>query len=104
MSETAVLSSPTSQVSKRLEAHHLDAWYGEAQVLRDVSIEMRPGEVATLVGRNGAGKTTLLRCIMGLHRKVRGEITFGDESLTALSPDRRARSGLGWVPDDRGIY
>lgn len=82
----------------------LSAWYGEAQVLRDVSIEVAPGEVATLVGRNGAGKTTLLRAVMGLHRSVRGEVGYGGRDLTRLPANSRARAGLGWVPDDRGIY
>ncbi len=82
----------------------LSAFHGEAQVLRDVSIDVSPGEVVTLVGRNGAGKTTLLRSIMGLHRNIRGSITLDGTTLDGRSPDKRARLGLGWVPDDRGIY
>ena len=82
----------------------LSAWHGEAQVLRDVSIDVSPGEVVTLVGRNGAGKTTLLRSIMGLHRSTRGSITLDGTTLDGRSADKRARLGLGWVPDDRGIY
>ena len=82
----------------------LSAFHGEAQVLRDVSIDVSAGEVVTLVGRNGAGKTTLLRSIMGLHRNVRGTITLDGTTLDGRSPDKRARLGLGWVPDDRGIY
>ena len=87
-----------------LEVSGLSAWYGEARVLDDVDLRVDPGEVVTLVGRNGAGKTTLLRSIMGLHRTVRGSVTWGGTDLLKASPDRRARAGIGWVPDDRGIY
>ena len=87
-----------------LEVSGLSAWYGEARVLDDVDLRVDPGEVVTLVGRNGAGKTTLLRSIMGLHRSVRGSVTWGGTDLLKASPDRRARAGIGWVPDDRGIY
>jgi len=82
----------------------LNAFYGEAQVLTDVSLSVQPGEVVTLVGRNGAGKTTLLRSIMGLQRELRGDIRLDGTSITPWSPNKRARAGIGWVPDDRGIY
>ena len=87
-----------------LDVDGLSAWYGEARVLTDVSLTVRPGEVVTLVGRNGAGKTTLLRSIMGLHRQVEGTVTFDGRDLGKRSPDSRAKAGIGWVPDDRGIY
>jgi branched-chain amino acid transport system ATP-binding protein len=82
----------------------LSAWYGEAQVLRAVSLEVNQGEVVTLVGRNGAGKTTLLRCVIGLHRQMQGQMLLADSDLTRLSSHERARRGLGYVPDDRGVY
>ncbi|GAA4072635.1 ABC transporter ATP-binding protein [Actinomadura miaoliensis] len=87
-----------------LRVDRLSAWYGEAQALREVSLEVAEGEIVTLVGRNGAGKTTLLRCLMGLHGKTAGTIEFLGQDVTALGPHRRARRGLGYVPDDRGIY
>ncbi|TQJ49325.1 ABC transporter ATP-binding protein [Phycicoccus sp. SLBN-51] len=87
-----------------LAVESLSAWYGEARVLTDVSLAVQPGEVVTLVGRNGAGKTTLLRSIMGLHRQVEGTIRWGGRELGKASPDARAKAGIGWVPDDRGIY
>jgi branched-chain amino acid transport system ATP-binding protein len=87
-----------------LEVKGLNAWYGEAQALRDVDLEVHEGEVVTLVGRNGAGKTTLLRSLMGLHRQVEGEITFAGHSIRHTPVHKRARQGLGWVQDDRGIY
>lgn len=87
-----------------LEITSLSASYGEARVLSDVTVNVQPGEVVTLVGRNGAGKTSLLRCIMGLHRDLQGSITFDGQRIDKLSPNARARIGIGWVPDDRGIY
>ena len=87
-----------------LEVTGLSAWYGEARVLTDVDLRVQPGEVVTLVGRNGAGKTTLLRSVMGLHRQVTGAVHWGGADLGKASPDKRAKAGIGWVPDDRGIY
>jgi branched-chain amino acid transport system ATP-binding protein len=87
-----------------LEVSGLEAWYGEAKALHDVSLVVEPGEVVTLVGRNGAGKTTLVRSVIGLHRQVRGEIVLAGRPLGALSAHKRARAGMGWVQDDRGVY
>ncbi|RZU49482.1 amino acid/amide ABC transporter ATP-binding protein 2 (HAAT family) [Krasilnikovia cinnamomea] len=88
-----------------LTVDSLCAGYGEARVLRDVSLTVAAGEIVTLVGRNGAGKTTLLRCLMGLHAPSAGSITFlGDARFHTRPAHRRARAGLGYVPDDRGIY
>jgi branched-chain amino acid transport system ATP-binding protein len=86
------------------EVSSLSASYGEAAALHDVSLSIEPGEVVTLVGRNGAGKTTLLRCLMGLHRQYTGQITLDGRRIDGFPPDRRAKAGIGWVPDDRGIY
>jgi branched-chain amino acid transport system ATP-binding protein len=91
-------------VSPLLSVQGIDASYGEAQVLRDVSLEIATGEVVTLVGRNGAGKTTLLRCLMGLHRPTAGTVTLDGRDITGLTAHRRARRGLGLVPDDRGVF
>ncbi|MFH5824101.1 ABC transporter ATP-binding protein [Georgenia sp. AZ-5] len=87
-----------------LEVRGLSAWYGEAQALTDVSIEVGEGQVVTLVGRNGAGKTTLLRSLIGLHRQVRGSVRLDGEEVLGLPAHRRARLGMGWVQDDRGVY
>jgi branched-chain amino acid transport system ATP-binding protein len=70
----------------------------------DVALDVAEGEVVTLVGRNGAGKTTLLRSLIGLHRQVAGSIRFDGTELAGMPAHRRARLGLGWVQDDRGIY
>ncbi|ATO13817.1 ABC transporter ATP-binding protein [Micromonospora sp. WMMA2032] len=87
-----------------LRIENLSAWYGEAQVLREVSLEVAAGEVVTLVGRNGAGKSTLLRSVMGLHPGQRGAVHLDGRDISRLPAYRRARAGLGWVPDDRGAY
>ena len=87
-----------------LDITNLSASYGEARVLTDVSVTVNPGEVVTLVGRNGAGKTTLLKCVMGLHRDYEGGISLAGSPVDKRSPDQRAKAGMGWVPDDRGMY
>ncbi|HEY5835238.1 ABC transporter ATP-binding protein [Streptomyces sp.] len=87
-----------------LEIKGVSARYGEAKALDGVSLSVGEGEVVTLVGRNGAGKSTLLRCVMGLHRDMTGQVTLAERDVTAVSAHRRARLGLGFVPDDRGIY
>jgi branched-chain amino acid transport system ATP-binding protein len=69
-----------------------------------VSLDVAAGEVVTLVGRNGAGKTTLLRSAMGLHPQCEGRVRVDGADVSSGSADARARVGLGWVPDDRGIY
>ena len=104
--QEAVSATPPAGdgVGSLLTVTDLSAWYGEARVLTDVSVTVAPGEVATLVGRNGAGKTTLLRSVMGLHKQVKGAVSLDGSDLGRRSPDARARAGIGWVPDDRGIY
>jgi branched-chain amino acid transport system ATP-binding protein len=87
-----------------LRIEDLEASYGQAQVLKDVSLHVDTGEVVTLVGRNGAGKSTLLRCVMGLHAQQKGRIQLDGKDLTGVPAHQRARRGLGWVPDDRGSY
>lgn len=87
-----------------LEIENLSAWYGEAQALREATLSVAEGEVVTLVGRNGAGKTTLVRCLMGLHKHLTGSIRLDGREITSLPAHKRARAGLGWVQDDRGIF
>ena len=87
-----------------LEVQNLKAWYGEAQALHEVSLKVADGEVVTLVGRNGAGKTTVLRSLIGLHRQVEGSVDFLGAKMAGVPAHKRARAGMGWVQDDRGIY
>ena len=87
-----------------LEVTDLKAWYGQAQALHGVDVRVGEGEVVSLAGRNGAGKTTLVRCLIGLHRQVAGTVRLDGRDVTGLPAHRRARAGMGWVQDDRGIY
>ena len=87
-----------------LSVRRLDAWYGRAQVLFGVDLEIGDGEVVALMGRNGAGKSTTMKAIMGLLASCRGEIRFGGERIDGLEPYRINRAGLGYVPEDRRIF
>jgi urea transport system ATP-binding protein len=87
-----------------LTISNLSVAYGETLILRDVNLEVRPGEVTCLMGRNGVGKTTLLKSLMGLLRPRQGRIVFNGVDLTHTTPDRRARSGIGYVPQGREIF
>ena len=82
----------------------LNVSYGDSQVLWDVHLDVPPGQVVCLLGRNGVGKTTLLKSIMGLLTPRSGSITFHGQELTRLSPDERARRGIGYVPQGRDIF
>jgi branched-chain amino acid transport system ATP-binding protein len=87
-----------------LEIQALSAGYGRAQVLFDVDLEVRGGEVVALLGRNGAGKSTTLKAIMRLVPPLSGEVIFDSKSLKNLEPHEVARLGLGYVPEDRRIF
>lgn len=82
----------------------LDAFYGESHVLHGVSLDVRPGEVVALIGRNGAGKTTTLRSIMGLVGHRTGSIRLAEHETITAPPEAIARLGVGYVPEERGIY
>ncbi len=86
----------------RVEA--LDAYYGRAQILFGVALEVRRGEVVALMGRNGAGTSTTLKALMNLLEGRRGRIAFRGQDVTRLEPYRIARRGIGWVPEDRRIF
>ena len=87
-----------------LEAHALCAWYGAAQILFDVDLEVRRGEVVALMGRNGAGKSTTLKALMGMLPKRRGRLAFMGHDISKCEPHEVARRGLGYVPEDRRIF
>jgi len=87
-----------------LEVTGLEAWYGQAKALDGVALRVGEGEVVSLAGRNGAGKTTLLRCLIGLHGQLSGTVSFLGRDVTRTPAHQRARAGMGWVQDDRGVY
>jgi branched-chain amino acid transport system ATP-binding protein len=81
----------------------IHTFYGETQVLFDVSFAVAPGEVFALLGPNGAGKTTALRSILALTRPKRGRVRFDGVDVTHWPTHRIAKAGVGWVPDDRRL-
>jgi branched-chain amino acid transport system ATP-binding protein len=87
-----------------LAIRNLHAWYGESQALHGVDLDVYPGETVTLLGRNGVGKTTTLRAIVGLIRKRTGAIAFDGKDLLRLPLHRTAHAGIGYVPEERGIF
>lgn len=87
-----------------LEVSGLNAWYGAAHILFDVSLNVRRGEVVALMGRNGAGKSTTFKSIMGLMAKWKGETSFMGKRITGMQPFEIARGGLGFVPEDRRVF
>ena len=87
-----------------LSVQQLESGYGESVVLRDISIEVKPGQVVCLMGRNGVGKTTLCKSIMGILKAREGEIKYNDETITKLAPYQRAKKGIGYVPQGRDIF
>jgi branched-chain amino acid transport system ATP-binding protein len=87
-----------------LEIRDLNAWYGESHVLHGINLDVRKGEVVTLLGRNGAGRTSTLRAIMGLTGVRRGSIKIGGTETVGMAPHRIARLGIGYCPEERGIY
>mgnify|MGYP001152612521 CR=1 FL=1 len=87
-----------------LEIRDLHAWYGESHVLHGVDLLVNPGEVVTLLGRNGAGRTSTLRAVMGLTGARRGSIRVNGQETIALPRHRIAHTGIGYCPEERGIF
>ena len=92
-----------SQVAA-LEINDLHAWYGESHILHGLNLQVRPGEVVTLLGRNGAGRTTTLRAIMGLVGQRRGAVRILGQETIHLPTHRIAHQGVGYCPEERGIF
>jgi branched-chain amino acid transport system ATP-binding protein len=87
-----------------LRVSNLHAWYGESHVLYGVDCHVDEGEVVTLLGRNGAGRTTTLRALLGLVRSRSGSVLINGREVIALPPHRIAHLGVGYCPEERGIY
>lgn len=87
-----------------LSVRELNAWYGESHALHGIDLDVHQGETVTLLGRNGVGKTTALRSIMGIIRKRSGTIHFDGHDLMRVPLHRAAHTGMGFVPEERGIF
>jgi branched-chain amino acid transport system ATP-binding protein len=87
-----------------LRVKGLNAWYAQSHILHGVDLEVRRGEVVTLLGRNGAGKTTTLKSIMGIVPQRRGSVDYEGRETIGLSSDRIARLGIAFCPEERGIF
>jgi branched-chain amino acid transport system ATP-binding protein len=87
-----------------LDVKNLNAWWGAAQALFDVSVSVKAGELVVLQGLNGAGKSTLLQAIMGIGFRAVGVISYKDSSIQDWPAHRRAQAGLGYVAEDRRLF
>lgn len=87
-----------------LQASDLHAGYGAGDVLQGVGLEVDAGEIVGVVGRNGVGKSTLMKCLIGLLPARSGSMTFNGADVTAEPADKRARRGIGYVPQGREIF
>ena len=99
----AVVATPDT-INGRLEVSHIQKAYGKRQVVKDVSLTVRTGEVVGLLGPNGAGKTTSFYIIVGLLRASAGDITIDGHSIEHMPIHRRARLGLGYLPQEASIF
>ncbi|CAN7377758.1 ABC transporter ATP-binding protein [Bosea sp. LjRoot9] len=104
LTETRAAGQPATETAPLLKVRGLEAWYGESHVLHGIDFDVAPGEVVTLLGRNGAGKTTTLKSIMGVMGKRRGSVVLEGTETIALPSRAIARLGIGYVPEERGIY
>ncbi len=86
-----------------LTLENVNTFYGTSHILHNVSLEVRDGEIVVLLGRNGVGKSTTLKSIMGIAPCKSGKITLKGEDITRLSPDKIARRGISFVPEDRRV-
>ena len=96
--------APATATGSLLTVRGLEGWYGESHVLHGIDIDVRAGEVITLLGRNGAGKTTTLRAIIGILGKRAGSIVYDGVETIRMASRNIARLGLGYVPEERGIF
>ncbi len=87
-----------------LVVRDLHSWYGESHILHGTSFDVRAGEVVTLLGRNGAGKTTTLKSIMGVVSQREGSIQYAGQEIARSTPNKIARLGIAWCPEERGIF
>ena len=86
-----------------LQVNQLQTYYGDSLILHDVSLEVEEDEVVCLLGRNGVGKTTFMKSVMGVVKSRHGSVNLDGEELNQAATSQRARAGIGYVPQGRGI-
>lgn len=91
-------------MSELLKLNNVETYIGQYHILQGISLEVKKGEVTVLLGRNGAGKTTTLRTIMGLNAASKGSILYKGEEIQKLPTYKVAKKGIGYVPEDQGIF
>jgi len=96
-------ANSSAAIAPTLKIAGLNFFYGESHILRTVDLTVPPGQMVCLIGRNGVGKTTLLKNVMGLLLPRQGDIQYEGRSMLKFSPDKRARMGIGYVPQGREI-
>ena len=101
---TAMSPAEAGTAEPLLRIRGLEAWYGESHVLHGVDLDVREGEVVTLLGRNGAGKTSTLRAVMGLVGRRSGSIQHAGREIIDTRSDAIARAGIAYCPEERGIF
>jgi branched-chain amino acid transport system ATP-binding protein len=97
-------AAPRTALQPMLKVERLQAWYGESHILHGVDLEIRPGELVTLLGRNGAGKTTTIRSLMGMVPRREGSVVLEGTETIRLPPHRIAQLGMAICPEERGIF
>lgn len=102
--ETANAETIKTESPNNLAVFSITKTFGKRAVLKDISIDVRPGEVVGLLGRDGAGKTVTFFCILGLYQVDSGRVCLGEDDLTKLPLDRRALLGLGYLPQEPSIF
>jgi branched-chain amino acid transport system ATP-binding protein len=95
---------PAAAGAPLLAVRDLNSWYGESHILHGVTFDVHQGEVVTLLGRNGVGKTTTLKSIMGVVGQREGSVQYRGQEIVRWPPNRIARLGLAWCPEERGIF
>ena len=87
-----------------LNVEHIRSGYGRISIIRDISFELKKGEIVSIIGRNGVGKSTLMKTLTGLIESKNGKIIFDGKDVTGLSASERAQQGIGYVPQGHGVF
>ena len=98
------MKSAYSKANEMLRIHDLHAFYGESHILHGIDLTVNEGELVTLLGRNGSGRSTTLKAIMGLVDRRTGSVMLNGTEITAMAPHHIVRLGLGYCPEERGIF